>query len=91
MKPASNELKPTEAKIQAGIRFNEELRVATSDHAPELMSEALVGASADFFRTATGGDFGVHNRTESVERAQSVQYSAVRYVAKVRQARLAAS
>lgn len=91
IKEPSIELLSVEAKIQAGIRFIEELRVATSKYAPELVSEHAVKVSQDFFRAATGGDFGVHNRISSVERAVSVQHAAVRYVSVVRRARLDAS
>ena len=91
MREPSNELKPLAAKIQAGIRFVEELRVATSDFAPELKSEMSIRASQEFFRAATGGDFGVHNRAANLDRSVSVQYVALRYVSVVRRARLSAS
>jgi len=91
MREPANELLSMEAKISAGIRFIDELRVATSKFAPELTSENAVKISSQFFRAVTGNDFGVHNRAANIENAVSVQHAAVRYVTMVRRARLDAS
>jgi hypothetical protein len=48
MREPANDLRPLEAKISAGIRLIEELRVATAKYAPELTSEMRSGFLAIF-------------------------------------------
>jgi hypothetical protein len=86
-KPATNELRPTEARIAARIRLIMELRQAIAAAAPEIGSERLTEVAQDFLRTVTGGDFGVHNRVQDAERACAVQYVATRFIGEIRRAR----
>ena len=83
------ELGPVEAKIQSRRLQIEELRAFVARDAPEISGEDVVLASAAYLRDLTGGDFGVHNRVVSLERARAVQYSGARYVNAIRKARLA--
>lgn len=87
MKPAANDLQPLEARISARFMYIARMVAIASKNVPELLSPPVVAAQAKFFRTTTGGNFGVHNRDWSVDRARQCQHDATNYMLELRNAR----
>ena len=78
----------SEAKIGAGLRRISGLRVALENLLSKQSGAELRSAEQAFFREATGGDFGVHNRVADRQRVISVQHAGAEFIVSIRTARL---
>lgn len=82
------DIKLKAAKVQAGIGRLGGLHSMLSTHVSSAASVEITKAASDFMRTATGGDFGVHNRLADVQRAALVHLQAADFAVAVRRARM---
>jgi hypothetical protein len=78
-----------QARVSTGLIRISAMRVTLSQFVSGLASDRLLQLEQLLIRQATGGDFGVHNRTTSVVAAAGAQHAASNYVVEIRRARLA--
>ena len=87
-KDETNEAHLEEAKVMARLIIIAGLRVLLEDFTSSATVTELRLAEAAFLRHATGGDFGVHNRVASLERATGCHHSAAQFIVAIRRARM---
>jgi hypothetical protein len=75
-------------KVSAGLIRTDGLRAIVENRLSTSSKDEITQAASCFFRDTTGGDFGVHNRTEDTQRARAVILSAANYTVAVRRARM---
>jgi hypothetical protein len=78
-----------QARITSGLMRIATMRVTLSKFVIGLAEERLVDLESNFIRQATGGDFGVHNRTISQPTAAAAQHAGSALVVEIRRSRLA--
>lgn len=89
-KPQANESPLLEARISSGMMRLAAARVALSTVVSGLDEARLVDLEQHYIRTATGGDFGVHNRQADITVAVAAQYAASSLVLAIRRGRMEA-
>jgi hypothetical protein len=87
-KDQTNEAYLQEARITATLGRIAGLRVLLESFTSTASASELRSAEATFLRDATGGDFGVHNRTANLGRAAGCHHSAAHFNVAIRRARM---
>lgn len=87
-KPEDPDLKIKAAKVMAGIARINGLTSTLAEFISGPASKEIALESSRFLRTATGGNFGVHNRDDDISRAADVLPAAALFAIECRRARL---
>jgi hypothetical protein len=77
-----------EARIISTLEKLSTMRLKLEAFISEKSAKEIIIQEQQFRRNLTGGNFGVHNRQQDIERAKVVIYSAHRYDTTVRMTRL---
>lgn len=86
--PGSPDLKRNEAKISAGIARINSTVAALGPFLSRSAANEISVSSSSFFRIATGGNFGVHNRPADISRSEQVLIQSAHFSVACRRARL---
>lgn len=86
--PTDSEIRLAAAKVRAAIARIDGLLSALSPFLSSPANKEMVTVASQFLREATGGDFGVHNRPEDLNRSMQVLLMAAEYTVVVRRARM---
>lgn len=87
---ADTKIPVLQARVSSGLMRIAAIRVSLSEIVKGLANERLIQSEANFIRTMTGGDFGVHSRIPSVQIAAHVQHAASALIVQIRKARMEA-
>lgn len=87
-KNQTNDAYLEEARITAGLARIAGLRVLLEGFTSSASVGEMRSAEATFLRDATGGNFGVHNRTADLRRAGGCHHSGAHFIVAVRRARM---
>ena len=75
-------------KIQSSQMKLSEMRLKLEGFISKVATREIVESEQKFQREISGGNFGVHNRLEDIERARRVIYSGQSYETTIRMSRL---
>jgi hypothetical protein len=87
-KATDPDLKIKAAKVMAGIARINGLTSTLAEFISGPASKEIALESSRFLRTATGGNFGVHNRDDDINRAAEILSAAALFAIECRRARL---